>query len=139
MKFEPKFYPLISTGKKTCTTRLKRKAEPNQIFHYPTFAILIRDVREMSYWSAVVDGYWKADGFDNPKDYCDELERIYPELKYGDPSSKTVFVHTFVTIPDFEKEAQSWDELTPEMQYIVESCFAPGHLTLYEASVGGFQ
>lgn len=98
MNFDPKFYPLILSGRKTCTTRLEKKAEKGEIIHYPDFAVIITSVEEIPFYMAFQDDadYWHRDGFDSICEYYDELVKYYPVLKNN--RDHHVFIHSFKVI-----------------------------------------
>lgn len=90
---DPKWIPFIEDGRKRATTRIKRKAEPGDVFVLNGWLYRITNVVEVPLIAAKFM-FHDSEGFDTPEEYVEAVRSYYPDL--GDRD--TVYVHVFEPI-----------------------------------------
>jgi len=136
MKFDSKWYPLIESGRKKCTTRLEQKAHQGEIIRCTDFAILITSVDKVPFYIACEErkNYWYDDGFKNVDEYREELVKYYPVLE--SEKDHDVFIHRFRLIPDIQKNATDWSDLPVETKTLVLTSMVHDYYSLRQKDGG---
>ena len=136
MKFDSKWYPLIESGRKKCTTRLEQKASQGDIIRIGDLAILVTSIERIPFRIACEErkDYWYRDGFDSVGEYRDELVRYYPVLE--NDMDRSVFVHRFRLIPDIENKADRWSDLPVDVKELVLTSMVHDYYSLRQKDGG---
>lgn len=92
MKFNEKYIPWIKEGRKTCTTRLDKKAEIGEIIQVGDVRIQIVRIIERKFHDALF--CFDAEGYEFIHDYKEDVRAIYP----GITEDTIVFCHFFKVI-----------------------------------------
>lgn len=94
LRFSPEMAIRTCYGRKCCTTRIERKAEPGDEFRLGGFGFAVLDVVPVPFCQ-VVERLYRLEGFASPADCGDTIRGLYPGIEPTTP----VWVHFFARLP----------------------------------------